>query len=365
MIKTVALLGLLIVSVSSLGQDIGVRLDSLFKSKCKNTDPGLSAIVLSQGKIAFRKSYGLANLRTKIPNNPLTNFNIGSMTKQFTAFAILQLWKEQKLALDDKLIKFFPDFNPKTGNVISIQELLTHSSGILDHYAFIDTVSIKHATDKAVLEAVRDEDTTYFTPGTQFRYSNTGYCLLALVVEKLSGLSYSEYLKKNIFKPLAMHESTVFKFGDDIFQKAMGYDYDSAIKKFRQDDATESIFFSTEGDGGIYTSVDDYLKWYQALSEGKIVDKSLVQKARSAEFPVDPSKGLSYGFGWFVQQNDSTTQLFHFGSNAGFQSVVFTIPSQNYGVIIFSNRADLDINSLVKEVNRIFHIPDNSAPKSN
>jgi D-alanyl-D-alanine carboxypeptidase len=345
-------------------QDTGSRLDSLFKATYKNSEPGAAVIILAAGKPIFKKCYGLANLKTKIPINPFTNFNIGSVTKQFTAYAILQLSAEKKLSLDDRLIKFFPDFNPKIGGTITLQELLTHSSGILDHYAFTDTISVRHATDRAVLEAVKDLDTTYFPPGSEFRYSNTGYCLLAMVIEKVSGLSYVDYVKKYIFHPLSMHQSTVFKMDEPIFQKAIGYDLDSSTRKFRESDAEQSIFFSTQGDGGIYTSVEDYLKWYLALLDGKGVDRTLVQKARSRQYGIDPAEKLYYGYGWFINEQYPETAIYHNGSNGGFQALVFGIPAQNYLVLIFSNRGDVSMDKLLRDINQIFHIRDNSSGKS-
>jgi D-alanyl-D-alanine carboxypeptidase len=342
--KSKLVLSLMFCSSTLFSQNFTARLDSLFKANYKSSDPGAVAVILDQGKPIYKKGFGLANLKSKFPITSSTSFNIGSLTKQFTAYAILQLWQEKKLSLDDKLIKFFPEFNPRTGNLISIKQLLTHSSGILDHYEFTDTVSVRHATDKTVLEAVKDLDTTYFVPGSRFRYSNTGYCLLALIVEKVSGLEYSEYLKKFIFHPLLMHESTVFKMGDQGFQRAVGYQYDSSSKKFRELDAMESIFFSTEGDGGIYTSADDYLKWCISLDQGKGMDKALVEKAQTPQISIDSSKGLSYGFGWFVHKTDGGT------------TVYFIDPSRNFEIFILSNRSDLDLETILENVKGIFGI---------
>jgi len=341
-------------------QDITRRLDSLLNVYYQNEDPGIAITIKANDRIIFKKTYGLANLETKDKISLSTNFNIGSITKQFTAFCILQLEQQGRLSLTDKLIKFFPAFNPKVGNAITLRQMLTHSSGIIDHYSYTDTSLVRHATDKDVLAAVKNIDSTYFVPGTHYRYSNTAYCLLALIIEKLSGTSYADYVRKNIFLPLSMNHSKVLKIGDPIDRQAIGYDLaennNSTKKIFNRLDASESIFFSTEGDGGIYTSMDDYLKWFHALESGTILNKSLVQKARSSEFLIDTLNRLSYGYGWFIKENKTSKSVYHTGSNGGFRAIVFSIPSEKYAVIIFSNRTGVDLENLVQEINNLLHI---------
>ena len=344
-----------------LCQKLSGQLDSLFKTVYKEKEPGAAIAIQCNGKIIFKKSYGLANLQTMEKINAHTNFNIGSLTKQFTAYSVLLLEKQGKLSLDDKLIKYFPDFNPSTGNIITIRHLLSHSSGIEDHYTHTDTSRIHHATDKDVLAAVKNIGTTYFPPGTHYRYSNTAYCILAMIIEKVSGYSYANFIQKNIFDPLEMKHSTVFNIGSSIRHRALGYDMDSSDnKKFHRLDADDAIFFSTEGDGGIYTSVDDYLKWISGLQTGNILDRSLITKAGSAQFEIDPSKQLAYGFGWFVGQDDTLRMVYHTGSNGGFRAICFRIPSQQFAIVIFSNRTGVDLEDFVPKISRICHIDDKS-----
>jgi D-alanyl-D-alanine carboxypeptidase len=343
------------------------RLDSLFKTIYTDQYPGAAIAIESDAKIIFKKGYGLANLQTKDKIETTTNLNIGSLTKQFTAYCILQLAGRGKLSLDDKLVKYFPGFNLKTGNVISVRQLLTHSSGIIDHYAFTDTNIIKHATDKDVLTAVENVDSTYFIPGSKYRYSNTAYCLLALIIEKLSGISYNDFVKKNIFEPLGMNHSAVLKIGSLKFHAALGYTVSpNAIdnkKQFEVLDADQSIFFSTEGDGGIYTSIDDYLKWCNAWQNGNKLNKALMQQAQSAHFLIDPVNKLSYGYGWFVSEKNKTKLVYHTGSNGGFRAISFFIPSSKYHIIIFSNRDDIDLEELVIKINIILHVNNESFTK--
>ena len=276
------------------------RIDSLLQATYHPGEPGASIAIQVKGRIIFEKGYGLANVQTKEKNNANTNFNIGSITKQFTALSILQLAKKKQLSLNDKLVKYFPGFNKKTGNSITIRQMLTHSSGLVDHYGFTDTNIIKHAIDKDVLEAVKNCDSTYFPPGSQYRYSNTAYCLLGLIIEKVSGQPYATYIRQHIFQPLAMNRSEVLKIGDPIENRAYGYD--TLQGSFKKLDADEAIFFSTQADGGIYTSVSEYLKWFNGLQKASLLNKTWIEKARSAQFPVDKANRLSYGYGWFVSE---------------------------------------------------------------
>ena len=148
---------------------------------------------------------------------------------------------------------------------IRISQLLNHSSGIPDHYGFTDTSKVKHATDKDVLAALQMADSLIFIPGTHYRYSNTAYCLLGMLIEKLSGISYATYLQQKIFGPLGIQDATVFQIDQPISNRVIGYEL-STDGKFIQSDAEESIFFSTEADGGIYISMNNYMKWCRALN---------------------------------------------------------------------------------------------------
>jgi D-alanyl-D-alanine carboxypeptidase len=338
-------------------------IDSLLLTYYKGNEPGAVVVISRSNKTIFKKGYGLANVQTKQGITSSTHFNIGSLTKQFTAFCIVQLAEKKRLLLNDKLVKYFPDFNKKTGNLITIQQLLTHSSGIIDHYAFTDTTITKHATDKDVLNAVKNIDSTYFTPGTKYRYSNTAYCLLAMIIEKISGMSYHDYIKQNIFGPLSMKNAAVLQIGTPVYNSAYGYDYDSSKKIFSKLDADESIFFSTEGDGGIYTSIDEYLHWFHSLQYPLPANKAIVEKARSPQYIIDPVNKLSYGYGWFISDKDTARAVYHTGSNGGFRAIVFSIPAQNYTVAIFSNRTGIDLEKLVQQINTIEGVTNNSFTK--
>jgi D-alanyl-D-alanine carboxypeptidase len=327
-----------------------LQIDSLLKTIYKTDAPGISISIIRNEKLIFKNGYGIADLETKTDLNSKTNFNIGSLTKQFTALAILQLAESKKLSLDDHLNKFFPGLDKKVAEAVTVKELLTHSSGIIDHYDLTNTKNMKHAHINDVLNAIKNTDSTYFPPGSHFRYSNTAYCLLSLIIEKISRVSYAQYLKKNIFMPLEMKKTVVWSEQENIESEASGYEFDSAANSFKKSGANENIFFSTEGDGGIYTSVDDYMKWFSALQSAKILQREMIRQARSSQFLIDKEKHLSYGYGWFVDESSMPAKVYHSGSNGGFRAYSFSIPEKNFLIVIFSNRDDVDLEKLIKKI---------------
>jgi D-alanyl-D-alanine carboxypeptidase len=349
-------------SLKCFGQLPVNRIDSLMNSSYLPNAPGAVIAIQQHNKIVFEKGYGLADLVSGKPITADDNFNIGSLTKQFTAFALLELYDKGKLSLTDSIGKFFK--LPAAIASIRIIQLLSHSSGIPDHYALTDTNKVKHATDKDVLDAIRQAGPLYFSPGTHYRYSNTAYCLLGLLIEKLSATSYPVFLQQQIFAPLGIKDASVFNIHQHISNRVIGYDV-SKDGKFVKSDAEESIFFSTEADGGIYISMNNYLKWCTAVESGEFSAGRAMRIAWQGQTSVDTLHALWYGCGWFIHQPPGFPKsVYHTGSNGGFRSVVFMIPSMDYCISIFSNRSDIDLEELVSRVNAILSIPDNSFIKS-
>ncbi|MCU0462871.1 MAG: beta-lactamase family protein [Bacteroidales bacterium] len=331
-------------------------LDSLMSSIYHDDSPGAAIAVVKNGKVVFKKGYGISDLNSKKPITSSTNFNICSMTKQFTAYGILKLESEEKLSLDDKIERYFPDFNSKVAGMVTIRHLLTHNSGIVDHYDYVNTTLFREFWDKDVLNAVKSVDSVYFPAGSAYRYSNTAYCLLSLIIENVSGYSFPEFVRENIFTPLKMNYSDIITPGGSISERAFGYEFEN--DSFKISDAGQSLFFTTMGDGGIYTSIDDYLKWIMAIQNGKELNSGIIEEAQSPQFAIDATSDLSYGYGWFVAGSDDNKIVYHPGSNGGFRTIVFMIPSKKYSVIIFSNRTGIDLEDLVHEINIIFKIDD-------
>jgi CubicO group peptidase (beta-lactamase class C family) len=169
-------------------------------------------------------------------------------------------------------------------------------------------------------------------------------------VEKVSGEPFNNYMEKNIFKPAGMNYTAVWNENTEIKNETTGYDFDSLTGRFIQSGPGEHIFFSTEGDGGIYTSTNDYIKWFQALQAGKIFSKKIVSEARNIEFKINAAPKTGYGFGWFIDENGKNKKVYHSGDNGGFRTYTFTIPSKNYMIAIFANRSDINIEDIVQKI---------------
>lgn len=325
-------MGLMLISLSAMAQ-VHERLDSVMRFANPPTLPGTALLVIVNGKTIYKQGYGLADTETKMPVTPETNFRMASVSKQFTAMGILLLEKDGKLSLDDPLIKFFPNFNPHVGRQVQIRHLLTHSSGIIDYEAVMNPKQQKQLLDVDVLTLIKDRDSLYFEPGTQFRYSNSAYCLLALIIERVSGKSYASFLKQRIFQPLHMAQSTIYEAGKPISNRAMGYRKQGNGFAF----SDQSVTSATKGDGGIYTSLTDYQKWTDALRTNKLLDLPAALARTGKAIPQ--MNGSYYGAGWFYRQS-TTPVLFHSGSTCGFNNYVISMPSKQFLIACFSNKAD-------------------------
>lgn len=336
----------------SYGQPL-MKVNALLDSIFPKNEPGCSIEIMEKGKVVWAKGYGVADLKTHTDNQATTNFNIASLTKQFTAIGIRYLEEKGQLKLSNTIAQYFPDMNPRVSNRITIAELLSHSSGILDHYDFVRKEGLQHGYAQQVYEAIKYKDSLYFDPGTSYRYSNTGYCLLGLILEKISGLRYADFMQRFIFSKAGMSHTTVWQEDKSIFQQATGYDKDSITGFFKKSQAEEHIFFSTEGDGAIYTSVSDYGKWFLSLQKSTIISSKSILDARSIHNPM--ARDLGYGYGWFVSQQQSPVYVYHSGNNGGFRTYSFTVPVLDYLIVVFANRSDVNIESVVQQINRILH----------
>ena len=199
------------------------RLDSLFHTLPAN-QPGIALSIQRHGDILYQNTTGLADLSNHTPLDSTTNFRMASLSKQFTAMGILLLEKDHLLTVDDPIGHWLPELPKGIGNQVLIRHLLTHSSGIEDYESLIPDTQTTQVLDKDVLDLLIRHDTTYFPPGTRFRYSNSGFCLLALIIERASHQSYAAYVKDHIFLPLHMDHSTVYEKGSPIFHRAMGFE---------------------------------------------------------------------------------------------------------------------------------------------
>ncbi|MBD2699948.1 beta-lactamase family protein [Spirosoma sp. BT702] len=333
----VVIAGLLLLATPLFAQ-LPARLDSLMQATTKPNLPGAALLVEIDGKVIYQHGSGLSNVAQKKGISPTTNFRMASVTKQFTAMSILLLEKEGKLSLDDPLIRFFPELNVQVARKVQIQNLLTHSSGILDYESLMSPKQTKQLLDEDVLNLLKDRDSLYFEPGSQFRYSNSGYCLLALLIERVSGDTYATFLRERIFKPLQMNQSVIYEAGKPIANRAMGYRKKGKIFAF----SDQSLTSATKGDGGVYTSLTDYQKWINALRNNTLLElKAILNRTKQT---ISTNPGSYYAAGWFFRQPNNPV-LFHSGSTSGFNNFVVSIPDKKFLMAYFSNKADNKANA--------------------
>jgi CubicO group peptidase (beta-lactamase class C family) len=332
------------------------RTDALFADFTGANAPGVSVMVIRDGKVLYEKSFGLASLEEKQRATSKTNYRLASVTKQFTATAILILAERKKLSLDDRLTDFFPDF-PAHGREIRVRHLLNHTSGLLAYEDFIPPGTTKPVLDGDVLEILKRQDRTYFPPGTQFRYSNSGYALLALIVERVSGLTFAEFLKRNIFAPVGMR-ATRLNLQDALPDRNRAYGYSKRDGVWERTD--QSLTSYVLGDGGVYSSAHDLRKWVRALDAARLIRRELLDEAMSATIPARPlgedrsatgaEERLGYGYGWFVSRYREMDAVWHGGSTMGFRNHLLRIPEKKMTVIVLTNRNSADPAALARRV---------------
>jgi CubicO group peptidase (beta-lactamase class C family) len=246
------------------------------------------------------------------------------VTKQFTAAAILILADEGKLTLDDPIRKWLPSL-PPFADTIKIRHLLSHTSGLVDYEDVMPEGTTEQLHDADVLRLLAQQDRTYFAPGTSYRYSNSGYALLALIVERASGQRFASFLHHRIFEPLGMNDSVAFEKGiSTVANRAYGYSLDEG----RWTRTDQSLTSAVLGDGGIYSSIDDLAKWDAAL------DRDVrLRPAFAPATPTDDPK-TQYGFGWRITGD----ALWHSGETRGFRNVILRYPARRLTVVILTNR---------------------------
>jgi CubicO group peptidase (beta-lactamase class C family) len=295
-----------------------------------------SILVCKKGKIVFEKAYGYQDIQNKIKNTPHTNFQVGSMTKQFTAAVILKLAEQHKLLLDDKISMYFP--NLKRSGEITIKNLLTHTSGLSE--IFRDTLFLKENKQKPIskqkLLSFFIDKPLYFDPGTQYAYCNSGYILLGLIIEKVSGKTYEKNVRDYILRPLKMTH-TAFDFaGLKNRQKALGY-----IKFSRSESISSMPWDSTAtySAGSLYSTVNDLYLWHQGLLNQKVLTKESLGKAYTPFLE-------GYGLGCWIDTLYSKRVISHGGNIEGFTSYFGRIPEDDICVIILNNIYNREIESI-------------------
>jgi CubicO group peptidase (beta-lactamase class C family) len=317
-------------------QPPGVELDVFLKEKIDPDGPGVAVLVWKEGKVYYKKGFGIERKDRVAPISSSTTFRMASVSKQFTAMSILILEKNQKISFSDKISRFFPELDPALSEKITVRHLLTHTSGIPDYEDLMDSTSKRQITDADIVRLLSSERKTYFQPGTKFRYSNTAFCLLAMITERVSRKPYRVFMKENIFEKLGMKRTFLYDASALNNSRALGY---ARNKEGEIVDSDQSATSATLGDGCVYTCLDDYLIWFKALKNNTLLDLGKNLRQVGYAFPNHPGKG--YGLGWFYNElKDGTFELTHSGSTCGFSNLVILSPEKDRLVVCFSNLAN-------------------------
>jgi CubicO group peptidase (beta-lactamase class C family) len=303
--------------------------------------PGAAVLVLRDGQPVVRASYGLADLEAGTPATPETNYRLASVTKQFTAASILLLAEDGRLTLDDRGHTWLPSL-PKAAETLTIRHLLTHTSGLIDYEDVMPESLAAQLHDADALRLLETQDRTYFRPGTGYRYSNSGYALLALIVQRASGKTFAKFLRERIFQPLAMFHTMAHEDGiSTVHNRAFGYTHEAGRWNRTDQDPTSAVL----GDGGIYSSIDDLAKWDAALYDERLLHPSSLRAAFTpATHTDDPD--IDYGYGWRI----TGETLWHSGESVGFRNVIVRYPKRHLTVVVLTNRNEPEPYQLALEI---------------
>lgn len=313
-------------------KELIAKFDTMLSAQFKSNEPGATALVARHGRIIYQKAFGMANLELSVPMQVDHVFRIGSITKQFTAVAILQLMEQGKLNLRDEITRFIPDY-PTQGQKITIEHLLTHTSGIQD-YARMKDPGQRGSLDftpKEMIDHFKNQPMR-FAPGTRWEYSNSGYFILGFIIETVSGKSYGEYIEENIFKPLGMTNSRYAGDTRLVHNRAGGYTKGGA----GFENAPYLSMTQPYAAGSILSTVGDLFTWNQAIHSYKLIKQESLDKALTRSMLTN-GKETKYGYGWrfgFIQESPS---IWHGGLINGFITMAMYVPKEDVFVAVFSN----------------------------
>jgi len=362
-----------IVLLMMLGSKIGAaaqvdpaKIDAIFAELKSDAAPGGAVLVIKDGRAVFARGYGVTDLRSLAKIDTHTNFRLASVSKQFTAMAVMLLVHDGKLRYGDRLTDVFPDF-PAYGRAITIRHLLNHTSGLQDYEDLMSPDNgaspekIAQIKDAGVLTLLKQQTGTKFAPGTKWEYSNSGYAVLSMVVEKVSGKAFGEFLQERIFGPLKMQNTIAYEKGkNEVPHRAYGH----SRKGDGWQETDQSPTSAVLGDGGIYSSLDDLAKWDDGLRHHRLLSEVEMRPAltpvkleRSAGVPPAPAgnalfrgKPAEYGFGWFLDSYKGHARMWHFGETVGFRTAIQRFVNDKLNIIVLCNREDVSAEELALRV---------------
>ena len=334
------------------------QLDSLFNFSHSNGMFNGAVLVMKNDSVIYKKSFGFANEQTKEKITPESVFYIASISKQFTAMGIMILQQQGKLSYDDKIKDFFPDYPTYLEN-ITIRQLLNHTSGITD----TEYYKLTNPSNKDVFESLMKQDSLELENGKTFRYSNSGYVMLALIIQKVSGKPIEQFFNEEIFEPLEMKNTTANKvIIEKITNKVDGYNLIGSKVDYKS---------SVVGPGGIYSTLNDLEKWSKALNTNKLISKKTLNEAFENGKIIEGSISINmngqkygYGFGWMPYEKNGKKYVQHDGSVESYRSLVKKNLSDGYDYIFLTNQgAKLAMNELTKSIDTILEQSKYQKPK--
>jgi len=320
-------------------QNFESKVDSLLEEKYPHNEPGATFLISKNGKIVYKKAFGLSNLELNIPMHSENIFEIASMTKQFTAISILMLVEKGKLNLDDEITKFIPDY-PTNGNRISVHHLLTHTSGIKDFTRVrgLNTISTKELTPLELINFFKNEPIN-FAPGEKFKYCNSGYVILGYIIEKITKQKYENFVEEQIFKRLGMKSSRYASHKEVIKNRASGYQNKGGYLNSRQ--VSYTLPYAS---GALMSTVTDMFKWQEAIKSNFLISKEMTEKVFT-NYKLNNGDYINYGYGWHLKVRNGISNREHGGHFFGFKSMGVYLPDFDIYVVGLNN---CDCNSPTK-----------------
>lgn len=355
---TIALLLIICHSIPCFANDATTeRIDDYIRSEIqKQHIPGIALAVIKDGRVILAKGYGLANVEHQVPVKPETIFQSGSVGKQFTATAVMMLVEDGKINLEDKITKYFTDA-PAAWQNITVRHLLTHTAGTTDYPNDFD-FRRDYAEDDLYKRA--QTISLAFQPGEKWSYSNLGYVLLGILIHKVSGKFYGDFLQERIFKPLGMNTARIISEEDLVPNRAAGY---RLVKGELKNQEWVSPSINTTADGALYLNVYDMAKWDAALYTERLIKKSSLEQIWT---PVKLNNGKTenYGFGWSLNDIGGRRVIEHGGSWQGFKAHIARYVGEKLTVVVFANLSQANPGKIAHDVAALYN-PDLTPPKSN
>ncbi len=365
MMKKFLLLAVMLTSMiaaqgNNMNDDLTKRIDDVFGAVYNNpNEPGAAVLIMQAGDTLYSRCFGVADMETKSPVTFETNFCIASVSKQFSAVALMQLAEQGKLSLNDPLSKFFPEFQAPFFKEITLHHIMSHTSGIPDARPRSDRNFVLYSTDVNSVQYMRKLDRLNFTPGTQYEYINPTFQLIYQIVERATGIPFETYMHDNVFGKAGMQTCRYFEPDRNITCMAHGFERDDK-GVWHEYDYGEESFFATKADGALYCSINDFVRWERALRDNRVwtaASKRMaynpwIQIPADAEYGYQPHTG--YGYGFFVQDlPERPTHVYHLGDNGGFTIYAGKIPERDLIFLFFSTRPDIDRLGMVNKVYQI------------